>query len=86
MQQHFQHCIVLLLGGASVRTALSNISNAPSKTRRTGKKRGRKSPDEKEDHDKMIKIMAIGLFSDSRCRTIHGYLLAHDMDFLYDSL
>ena len=34
----------------------------------------------------MIKIMAIGLFSDSRCRTIHGYLLAHDMDFLYDSL
>ena len=37
MQQHFQHCIVLLLGGASVRTALSNISNASSK-KRTGKR------------------------------------------------
>jgi len=29
LQHHFQHCIVLLVGGASVRTALSDVSNAP---------------------------------------------------------
>ena len=37
MQQHFQHCIALLVGGASVRTALGNISNVPSKKERPAK-------------------------------------------------
>ena len=34
----------------------------------------------------MLKLMALGLFGNSRCRSIHGYLVAHDMEFLYNSL
>ena len=42
--------------------------------------------DEKEHYDKMLQMTALGLFADSRCRSLHGYLAAHDMEFLKPAL
>ena len=70
-------CIPILMG----RAVLSDISNVTKK-----RKRGRKTNEDQSKHDAMVKMTALGLFTDSRLRSMQHYLHDHEMEFLRFSL
>ena len=49
---------------------LGNITN--KQTERREKKRGRKSSKDKRENDNMVKMVLIGLVTDSKCRPVHA--------------
>ena len=50
------------------------------------KKRGRKTNEDQEAHDYMVKHIALAFFMDSECRTVHFLCKSRDMEFIRYSL
>ena len=63
------------------RVVLSDISNVTKK-----RKRGRKTKEDQSKYDAMVKMTALGLFTDSHLRSMRRYLHDHEMKFLQHSL
>lgn len=82
-----------LLGGNVFPSSASNDTDTATegtqnkkRKRAGGKKTGRKSNEEKDAHDYMVKFVTLDLFMDQECRSIYKFCTDTEMEFLRHSV
>ena len=77
---------VRLPSSASDDTDTATEGTQKKKRKRESKKTGRKSNEEKDAHDYMVKFMALDFFMDEKCRSTYKFCHDKEMGFLFRSV